>query len=363
MSLSKDSRSPYWRFDFQIGGHRFFGSTKCTNKREAEAVEKQEREKAKRSLAQQRTAVTSLKLDDVAGRYWIEIGQHHAGARGTERQLSYLIDFLGKDILVTDIGDADVARMIAWRRGHRTRTGALVSPYSVNDLTEQLRKLMNYAKLTGARFDREPQWRRHRLAEPQERVRELVGDEGERIEAAARGDYQPFFAFLRASGLRLNEAVTLRWHEVDWGARQIRKPGKGGKLCTVPITSALREILWPLQGHHPEAVFTYVADRTRDGRQEGERYPLTLSGVSTQWRRLRKRSGVTGFRIHDFRHDFGSKLLRSSGNMKIVQRAMNHSDVRTTARYAHVLDEDVADAIELAQSPNPSPIFLRKLVS
>ena len=240
----------------------------------------------------------------------------------------------------------------------------MISPFSVNDLAEQLRKLFSHAKLSGARFDHEPQWRRHRLTEPQERVRELVGDERERLESAARDDYRALFAFAHASGFRLKECVTLHWPEVDWGARQIRKLGKRGRLVTVPITSTIREILWPLRGDHPEAVFTYVAQRTRDGREEGERYPLTISGVSTEWRRLRKRSGVVGFRFHDFRHNFGSKLLRSTGNLKLVQRAMNHSDIRTTTRYAHVLDDDVAEALERVQEfPKNSPIFPRRRIS
>ena len=66
------------------------------------------------------------------------------------------------------------------------------------------------------------------LDEPQERVRELHDDEADRLDAAMREDYAPFFAFAKASGLRLRECL-LRWEEVDWGARQIRKPGKGGK--------------------------------------------------------------------------------------------------------------------------------------
>src|SRR4029077_10121282 len=113
-------------------------------------------------------------------------------------------------------------------------------------------------------------------------------------------DYAPFFAFVRASGLRLNECL-LRWSEVDWDACQIRKQGKGGKWITVPITSTIRDILVPLEGHHTEHVFTYVAQRTRDGRKKGERRPLTRSGVKIAWRRLRKSAGVTGFRFHDFR--------------------------------------------------------------
>jgi integrase len=144
--------------------------------------------------------------------------------------------------------------------------------------------------------------------------------------------------------------------EVDWGARQIRKAGKGGRLVTVPITPAIREVLWPLQGHHPEHVFTYVAQRTRDGRVHGERYPLTYSGVQIAWRRLRKRAGVSGFRFHDFRHDLASKLLRQTGNLKLTQRALNHRSIKSTLRYAHVLDNEVADAMQrVSESLNRSP--------
>jgi hypothetical protein len=56
MSVYKDPRSPFWQFDFQWRGHRFHGSTKCTSKREAEAVEKTEREKAKQRVAQMQAA-------------------------------------------------------------------------------------------------------------------------------------------------------------------------------------------------------------------------------------------------------------------------------------------------------------------
>jgi len=64
------------------------------------------------------------------------------------------------------------------------------------------------------------------------------------------------------------------------------------------------------------------------------------------WRRLRKRAGIKDFRIHDLRHDFATKLLRSTRNLKLVQKALNHRDITSTLRYAHVLDEEVADAME-----------------
>jgi len=57
-------------------------------------------------------------------------------------------------------------------------------------------------------------------------------------------------------------------------------------------------------------------------------------------------AGVDDFRIHDLRHDFASKLLRKTGNLKLVQQALNHASLRTTTKYAHVLDDEVAAALE-----------------
>jgi integrase len=362
MSLYRTRRSPFWQFDFWFRGHRFHGSTKATNRREAEKVEAAERERAKQRVAQTEAARTSLRLDDVAGRYWAEVGKHHAGdgARNTWRELARLVEFFGKDKLLTEITGDDVAKLVAWRRGHHVRD-RLISPFTVNATTKQVRKLFARAKLWGVRFDQEPRWRQHWLKEPQERVRELAEHEAAQIEAATRDDLAPFFAFARASGLRLRECL-LHWSEVDWGARQIRKIGKGGKIVTVPITSTIREILWPLRGQHPMHVFTFVADRTVDGRVKGRRYPMTYAGARSAWWQMQKRSGVIGFRFHDFRHDLATKLLRETGNLKLVQQALNHADIKTTTRYAHVLDAEVAEALErVTESQNRSRTTIRKV--
>jgi integrase len=363
VSVYKSAKSPFWQYDFEIGGHRFFGSTKARAKREALKVEAVEREKAKKRLAQTIAARTSL-LDDIAGRYWQEVGQHHVRSDNTWRMLSLVLECVGKDTLITDITDAHVVKLVAWRRGQRARpNGPILSAFTVNDTTKQLRKLFNRAKDWGVRFEHEPHWRRHRLAEPPERVRELREDEAERLEAATREDLAPFFAFAMASGMRLSECL-LRWSEIDWDTRQIRKQGKGGRWVTVALTPTIRDILWPLRGHHPEFVFTFLARRTGPvkGRIRGQRYPLTAGGVRAAWRHLRDRAGITGFRFHDFRHDFATKLLRATGNLKLVQRALNHADIGTTARYAHVLDHDVAEAMEhVAKSRNRSRTRLREV--
>jgi len=342
MSLYRKPRSPFFYFEFRIRGHRFYGPTKATTRREAEAVERTEREKAKQRVIEIEAARTSLRLDDVAGRFWKANGQHYACSRNTWKRLDLLIKFFCKDKLVTEITDDDVRDLVAWRRGHRTKSGALIAPATVNLTIMQLKTL--FATLRPR--VREPEWRKLWLDVPQEHPRELMDDEGDRLDAAMRDDYAPLFAFAMATGMRQSECL-LRWSEVYWDAGQIRKTGKGGKLVPVPITPTIRDILWPLRGHHPEFVFTYVAVRTHRQWVKGRRYPITLAGLRAHWHRLRKVAGVTDFRFHDFRHDFATKALRETGNLKLVQRMLNHADIRHTLRYAHVLDEEVVEGFEV----------------
>jgi integrase len=354
MSLYRKPRSPYFYFEFRIRGHRFYGSTKATTRREAEKIEAAEREKAKQTVAQTEAARTSLRLDDVAGRFWSR-AQHYAASRNIWKRLSLLIEFFSKDKLVPDITHDDVCDLIAWRRGHRTRSGKLIAPATVNLTIMQLKTL--FATLRPRVH--EPEWRKLWLPVRHEYPRELMGDEGDRLEAVTRDDYAPLFALAQTTGMRQSECL-LRWSQVDWGARQIRRSGKGGKPVNVPITPTIREILWPLRGHHPEFVFTYVAVRTHRTWIKSRRYPITLAGLRAHWHRLRKVAGVTTFRFHDFRHDFATKALRETGNLKLVQRMLNHADIRHTLRYAHVLDSEVAEGFErVAKSRTKRHSYLR----
>jgi hypothetical protein len=237
-------------------------------------------------------------LDYVAGRYWEEIGKHHVGADTTWRDIARLVKYFGATKLLTEILDDDVAKLVAWRRGHRvTRRGkgrknAATAPFVANatvnrSTTEVLKKLFTRAKASwGIQFEKEPNWKQHWLKEPQERVRELHGGEADQLDDATRDDYRPIMEFTGVSGLRMNECL-LRWSEVNWDARKIEKQGKGDKRVAVPITDAIREILWPLRGHHSEMVFTYIAKRTRKPQKlvKGERPPDHLQrpqiGVET----------------------------------------------------------------------------------
>ena len=54
-------------------------------------------------------------------------------------------------------------------------------------------------------------------------------------------------------------------------------------------------------------------------------------------------------------------MQRACGNIKVTQRALNHSDIRSTLRYINVRDDKVTAALEAAQNaPTTAPIPTRK---
>jgi integrase len=307
-------------------------------------------------------AGASFQLGDVAARYMVDIGDHHVGAENTDRLVRLLIKHFGATKLLTEITHDDALVLRRWRRGHKVGKGENARPisaYTVNDTIEQLKKLFTYLRPTVKVFPQEPKWRDLWLDEPREHERELSRAEAVRLDTTipeCRDDYWPLIEFIRLTGKRKTNCIERSWPQIDWDREIIELKGKGrggGKPISIKITPAIRALLWPLRGQHPERVFTFVAQRTMDkvikGRRycfvKGERYPITKDGLRRVWGTICAAAELQ-FRIHDLRHDFATKLLRQTRNLKLVAKALDHSSTKITERYAHVLDEEVADAME-----------------
>lgn len=364
MSLYKKAGTPFYGYDFKVAGVRFTGSTGTGNRREAEKVEEQKKAAARGEIDAAKQFGASLRLRDIADSYYDAKGQYLAGEgpSNTRRLLAVVCRHVGDDTLITDIRDADVARMVNERRRCKVPNAErFLTPATVNDTTEMLKKLFTYVRQRGGELPGAPTFKNHWLRVPPRRPRELRDDEAGRLAEAIRDDYAPYFAFLRATGMRATNGRRLHWDQVHWDTAEIRTHDKG-KDITDPITPMVRAILWPLRGHDPVHVFTYIARRTHpvhtgpkgevvEARVAGRRYPLTKEGVKTHWARFRDAAGVVDFRRHDLRHDFATKMLRQPGaTLPKVQAALHHSSIETTAIYAHAMPPEVVSGIEQAQA-------------
>jgi integrase len=341
-------------YDFRLKSVRFYGPTGTRSKREARDFERARREEAKQTitkiLEQQDGPMT---VNIAFDRFWIEVGDHYSG---NYRQtvlggLKWLTGQLGANTLIRNIDSNKIAELVARRRGDGVKNG------TVNrTVTELMRNVIRRARRLWGQETKEIVWGDLILSEPKERIRELRDHEEDKLDASMRIDYLPSIRFALISGLRKKELVNLKWADIDFTARTITVLGKGDKFRTIPLTGGMIAILTPLRGHHPVFVFTYIAVATRKSngrpyRIRGHRYPITYSGLSSSWRRFGpSKAGIEDFRFHDNRHTAGTRLLRDSGNLRLVQKLLGHEDITTTTKYAHADDDDLRAAMESVEN-------------
>mgnify|MGYP001806313715 CR=1 FL=1 len=375
MSVYKPKGNPYYHFDFQSRGVRFHGSTGCTTKREAERFEESQRASAAEALKQRSSAAAPaqpMTVNVAMSRFWEERGGSYTGTyrETVDTALEWLVSSLGERTLIRSITTSTVATLVQKRLSETKLRGSgkgqrRVSNATVNrTVTELLRRVLNRARRLWAQEVQEIDWASLMLDEPRERVRELRDGEERDIFAALRPDYHPILRFALITGCRLAECVNLRWRHIDWGNRTITIHGKGGKIATIPLTGDLRDLLWPLQEHDADCVFTYAVARGSSEIRRGTRRPITYEGMKTQWRRCRVKGKIEDFRFHDHRHTAATRLLRETGNLKLVQRLLRHEDISTTVKYAHASDEDLRRAMDSVSEkraarpdvPTPCPV-------
>lgn len=357
--------SAFYYYDFQYRGTRFRGSTACTDKRDAQRFEKELKKKLKSEQGREELLKPSaMLLSEACSLYWEQVGQHAATSNDIWTYLRNIKRLLGADLAVDKIGSPEIADAISRRRASTAgpkKKPHLVTAATVNrTFTEPLRRILRRAKGVWKQPVQDIIWKDLLLPEPQERIKEASDAEETTINTSIRDDYLPALQFKTVSACRLEEVVGLMWPNVLWTAGVIRIEGKGRRgadvqVRLIPITDAIRDILWPLRHDHKEHVFTYRAAKRdpKRGIAKGDIVPITYEGLKTRWRRD-VREKLDDFRMHDLRHTALTRLVRKTGNLKLAQTLAGHKDINTTSRYAHATIEDLRNAMN-ATTPRKIP--------
>jgi integrase len=352
MTIYKPTKSRYYHYDFQFKGERYYGSTLCTTKADARAYEAERR----RTIALGLKTLPKITIDLGFGLWWDMVGQFEGSAKTSEGQLAHLQRLLGKSTMMHQIGFMEIERdYMARRRGEKAKNRkTLISNASVNRELELARRIWKYIRKSGYDAPYEG-WADHFLSEPQERVRELKTQEEADLFAHLPADLAAVVEFAMLSGQRRTAVITLLWNRVDLveGRATVRTKGTGKKTHvdhTFPLTPRLIEIVRSRPKVGP-FVFTYECQRPaparndRPPRRKGERYPFSAQGWMRQWKKALDDAGIDDFRFHDLRHTAGTRIQRATGNLKVVQKLLNHTNISTTARYAHVNEDDIRAAM------------------
>jgi integrase len=145
------------------------------------------------------------------------------------------------------------------------------------------------------------------------------------------------------TGARRGELFDLTWGAVDLEHARVTFTGtttKSGLSRHVPLCTEAKAVLqiWydqqPAKRQEPEALVF-------PSPQGGDR----LDNISTAWGGLVKASKLTGFRFHDLRHSFASKLVQAGVDLFTVQKLLGHATPTMTQRYSHLADEHLTAAV------------------
>src|SRR5262245_14841771 len=225
----------------------------------------------------------------------------------------------------------DVERYVAQRQKE-------VAPATVNRELAFLRRVFNVA-IEDQRADSNPVRPKAFFRETNQRMRFLTDDEETRLQHVIVPEHWPLVAVALHTGLRRAEQFHLRWEHVDFATSLLTVPrSKHGSARRVPMNDTVRDVL-----------------RSRPNRLKGE-YVFPSSTGETPLdacnfvRRIfapaLRAAGIEGFRWHDLRHTFASRLVMAGVDLRTVQELLGHKTLAMTLRYAHLSPAHQLDAVQ-----------------
>lgn len=140
-------------------------------------------------------------------------------------------------------------------------------------------------------------------------------------------------------GLRLREALLLRWQQVDFTANVLRLDHAKGKGRVVHLNTSARAVLagLPRMGTNPH-VFP------------GNKPNKPLQDIRAPFERIMREAGIVDLEgkctatRHDLRRTFGSLVLQAGVPMAEVSRMLGHSSIKVTEQVYAFLGDDALRA-------------------
>lgn len=151
------------------------------------------------------------------------------------------------------------------------------------------------------------------------------------------------YELMYRSGLRVSEVCALLPRDVGWAEGTIRieggKTGDGTAYFDESVDQLLE--LWRRERRRIRPPAESPLFVTLDGTQVLPRH------LQRKLKIMARRAGVDPRKItpHVFRHTFATQLYAETRNIRLVQEALRHADLRNTMIYTHILDADVRDTI------------------
>lgn len=200
-----------------------------------------------------------------------------------------------------------------------------------------------------------------------------IQEEGFRINGAVGelvyGNNAKIIVLIMYTGLRISEALGLKWEDVDFENKCIKvkrnlsriknrdkdTDGENYKYVettvkkkaserTIPLSDRAYEVLEYLKTNNKITNDTDYVCVSKNGKIAGQRnITRTLNSMLVRGKCSVKKCG-----LHSLRHSFGSFLVSKGVDIATVSTLMGHEDITTTYNvYTHVLKQQQIDAIKV----------------
>ena len=148
------------------------------------------------------------------------------------------------------------------------------------------------------------------------------------------------FELIYSSGLRVNEAVSLRVKDIDFERREMIVRGKGDRDRVVPFSKVAKEFLLLFLGSRIEEPDSWVFSGSR-GSRVGEH--IRGDTISERFRILLRRFDMDKKEIstHSIRHSTATHMLENGASVRHVQELLGHKYIETTVRYTQIQSDGV----------------------
>lgn len=209
------------------------------------------------------------------------------------------------------------------------------------------------AKLSVIRTMAEENWNKRvnktkplkfKLNEPAENIKYLPNwDTAQKIIDKAPTHLKPIIYTALYTGLRKGNLLNLKWENIDFINNQISvhvkdKNVSGGHILTLPMINSLKDVL-ENQPRINEFVFNYEGKPIKDIKKAWHHIFYDNKGNL-------KDTTLPYVNFHTLRHTAATWILKKTNNLKLTQQILGHSNIKTTLKYAHVLDDEKRKALE-----------------
>ena len=350
--LTRREGSPVWHYDFSIDSRRFRESCGTESKVDAAALALSRWQDAWNEVKLNQRRKPEMTLNDAFVRYYEEVCKGTPyGERSQKYNMALLLDALGKNTLLSQLDDERISRLVRYFKTRPPKSSGFkegVSNATVNRYITTLSVICKRADdvwgvVVGP-------WKKalHWQDEPKGRETFLDHGQARALLNGLCGHAQPIVLLDLMTGLRKGNVIGLRWDNIsmDLGrAVMVQKGGRRLAVSLVPEALALLERVQPDPALRRGPVWVFGNPNTpcscshcRPKRNHGQPIKSIKRAFMTAARNAGLRDeDATRLRFHDLRHTFASWVLAETGDLKLVQDALQHADIATTARYSHLM--------------------------